>query len=104
MAQEIDSGRRGVRGCGPGPCGEEVEKEEDIAGVCGVPDGSLRRGEAIVWDGDGEAGELDEAACELRMLGLVLAAAAGEGGWGMRQWDTYLLQAPPWTKTMSGAG
>ena len=80
VAQEVDSGWRGVRGCGPGPCGEEVEKEEDIAGVCGVPDGSLRRGEAIVWDGDGEAGELDEAACELRMLGLVLAAAAGEVG------------------------
>lgn len=76
MTQEVEPGRRRVRGGWPGPCGQEVEKAEDVAGMGGVLDGSLRGGEAIVGHCDRNPSEPDECACEVGMLGLVLAAAA----------------------------
>lgn len=79
MTQEVEPGRGKVRGGWPSPCNQEVEKAEDVAGMGGVLDGSLRGGEAIVWHGDRTSSNPDKGACEVGMLGLVLAAgAAGE--------------------------
>ena len=79
MAEEVEPLRRGLglAGVRAGPCGEEVEKEEDVGGVGRVAGGLLGPGEAVVGDGDGEGGEPGEGLRELGVLGLVLAGGCG---------------------------
>ncbi len=87
MTQEVESGRRMVRGGWSAPCGQEVEKAEDIAGVSGMLDGGLWGGKTIVGYGDGTSRKADEGTSEAGMLGLFLAAGAtDENRRRMRRW------------------
>ena len=80
VAEEVEPARRGLGrgGAGAGPCGEEVEEAEDVAGVGGVPDGLLRRGEAVVGHGHRQGREAGEGAGERGVVRLVFAAGENE--------------------------
>lgn len=89
---------------GVGPRAEEIEEGADIGGVDGVAEVRIRIVwwcEAVVWDGDMAARGGGEGAGKVGMVAFVLTGRGEKEK--RRKGETHERQAPPWTKTMTGA-